>query len=75
MKIREIREHSNEQLLIELEAFERQLFDMRSQAATEKIEATSELKKARRDVARIKTVMRQREFDAQAQAAKEAGTK
>jgi len=75
VKIREIREHSDEQLLIELEAFERQLFDMRSQGATEKIEATSELKKARRDVARIKTVMRQREFEALASAAKEAETK
>ncbi len=75
MKIREIREHSNEQLLIELEAFERRLFDMRAQGATEKIEATSELKKVRRDVARIKTVMRQRELESQAQAAKEAETK
>ncbi len=75
MKIREIREHSDDQLLIELEAFERQLFDMRSQGATEKIEATSELKKARRDVARIKTVMRQRELEARASAAKEAETK
>jgi len=75
VKIREIREHSNDQLLVELEALERQLFDMRTQAATEKIEATSELKKARRDVARIKTIMRQRELDAQAQVAREAETK
>lgn len=75
MKIREIREHSNDQLLVELEALERQLFEMRTQAATEKIEATSELKKARRDVARIRTVMRQRELDAQPRAAKESETK
>ncbi len=75
MKVREIREHSDDQLQVELDALERQLFDMRTQGATEKIEATSELKKARRDVARIKTVMRQRELEALASAAKEAETK
>ena len=75
MKIREIHEHSDDQLQLELDALERQLFEMRTQGATEKIEATSELKKARRDVARIKTVMRQRELAAGASAAKEAETK
>lgn len=75
MKIREIREYSDDQLQVELDALERQLFDMRSQATTEKIEATSELKKARRDVARIKTVMRQRLLEALASAAKEAETR
>ena len=75
MKISEIREHSDDQLQIELEALERQLFDMVTLVAREKIEATSELKKARRDVARIKTVMRQRELAAGASAAKGAETK
>ncbi len=65
MKIKEIREHSDDQLVIELREIERRLFDMRTQAATEKIEATSELKKLRRDVARIKTVIRERQLKAQ----------
>ena len=64
MKIREIREHSDEQLQTELGALERRLFDLRAQGVTEKIQATSELTKARRDIARIKTVMRQRELAA-----------
>lgn len=66
MKIKEIREHSDDQLVNELREIERRLFDMRTQGATEKIEATSELKKLRRDVARIKTVIRERELKAQA---------
>jgi large subunit ribosomal protein L29 len=65
VKIKEIREHSDDQLVIELREIERRLFDMRTQAATEKIEATSELKKLRRDVARIKTVIRERQLKAQ----------
>jgi len=64
VKIREIREHSDEQLQTELGALERRLFDLRAQGVTEKIQATSELTKARRDIARIKTVMRQRELAA-----------
>jgi large subunit ribosomal protein L29 len=66
VKIKEIREHSDDQLVNELREIERRLFDMRTQGATEKIEATSELKKLRRDVARIKTVIRERELKAQA---------
>lgn len=61
MKIKEIREHSDEQLATELEALERRMFELRCQGVTEKIQATSELGKARKDIARIKTVMRQRQ--------------
>lgn len=73
MKIGEIREHSTEQLLVELEALEKRLFELRSQAVTEKIQATSELGKARKDVARIKTVFRERELRAAAESAAAAG--
>ena len=69
MKINEIREHSDDQLQTELEALQRRLFEFRAQAVTEKIQATSELGKARRDVARIKTVMLERERSARAGAA------
>ena len=64
MKIKEIREHSDDQLRTELEAMERRLFDLRTQAVTEKVSATSELGRARRDVARIKTVLRERQVAA-----------
>ena len=73
MKIGEIREHSDDQLQTELEALQRRLFEFRAQAVTEKIQGTSELGKARRDIARIKTVMLERERAARAGAAAVAG--
>jgi large subunit ribosomal protein L29 len=68
VKISEIREHSEDQLRIELEALERRQFDLRTQGVTEKVQATSQIRQARRDVARILTVMREREQAAQAEA-------
>lgn len=37
------------------------LFKLRFQAATEKLDAPSSLRKLRREIARIKTVLRERE--------------
>jgi large subunit ribosomal protein L29 len=42
------------------------MFDLRSQAVTEKLEDPSQLRKTRREIARIKTVLRQRELESQA---------
>jgi len=69
VKIKEIREHSDDQLATELQALERRIFELRSQGVTEKIQATSELGKARKDIARIKTVMRQRQMASEGQKA------
>ena len=44
----------------ELERMRRQIFDLRAQAVTEKLEDGSLLTKARRDIARVLTVMRER---------------
>ncbi len=60
MKIAEIRALSNEELSVELERLERHSFDIRAQAVTEKLEDPSLLGKAKRDIARIRTVMAQR---------------
>ncbi len=62
MKIQEIREHSTEELQNLLEENRRRLFDLRSQAVTEKLENPSLLTKTRRDIARILTVLREREI-------------
>lgn len=64
MKISDIRELSNEELASELDRLRRDLFTLRSQAVTEKLEAPSMLSKTRRDIARLKTVIRQRELEA-----------
>ncbi len=56
----EYREMSEEQLGAELTQTQRDLFKLRFQAATEKLDAPSNLKKLRRSIARIKTIQRQR---------------
>jgi len=64
MKAQEIREMSEEQILQELGAIERKVFDLRTQAATEELSVPSELRKARRDIARMRTILRQRQLAA-----------
>ena len=64
MTSKEIREKTDENLRHELAEKQRHLFDLRSQAVTEKLEDPSQLSKTRKEIARIKTVMRQRELDA-----------
>jgi large subunit ribosomal protein L29 len=46
------------------------LFALRCQSATERLETPSEMRKARREVARIKTILREREIKAGNQGAK-----
>ena len=62
MKVDEIRELSDEELQLELERLRRHLFDLRAQAVTEKLEDSSMLRKAKRDIARMRTVEKQREM-------------
>ena len=50
------REMSEEQLKFALAESQKELFRLRFQSATEKLEAPSTLKKLRRDIARIKTI-------------------
>ena len=65
MKIKDIRDKETDQLQKELVERQRHLFDLRSQSVTEKLEDPSQLGKTRKDIARIKTVLRQRELQAQ----------
>lgn len=60
----ELREMNDEQLRVELAQTRHQLFRLRFQAATEKLDAPSNLQKLRREVARIKTIQRERELAA-----------
>lgn len=45
---------------MKLEELEKHLFDLRSQSVTEKLENSKAIINARRDIARIKTIMRER---------------
>ena len=71
MKAQEIREMSREPIFQELEAVERKVFDLRTQAETEELQVSSELSKARRSIARMRTILREREMAGAAQEKKE----
>lgn len=61
----ELREQSTEQLELLLRETQQNLFRLRLQSETERLEAPSEIIKAKREIARIKTVLRQRELQAE----------
>ncbi len=65
MKITEIRELRPEELADRLEDMQKQLFALRSQSVTEKLENTNAVKNVRRDIARIKTIIRENELKGQ----------
>ena len=60
LKIETVRAMKTDELHTELERLRRHLFDLRSQAVTEKLEDPTQLRKARKDIARLLTVMRGR---------------
>ena len=62
MKIHELRQMNDEQLGASLHDVQQRLFRLRIQAATEKLEAPSEMRNLRKDIAKIKTLQRQREL-------------
>ncbi len=64
MKINELREMSDEQLELTLRETLEILFRLRMQAQTERLDAPSELRHRRRLVARIRTILRERELKA-----------
>ncbi|HPD30359.1 MAG TPA: 50S ribosomal protein L29 [Phycisphaerae bacterium] len=60
MKVSEIRDMKTEELHAEMDRLRRHLFDLRSQAVTENLQDPSMLTKAKRDIARVYTVLRER---------------
>jgi len=59
----ELREHNEEQLELLLQETQQGLFRLRLQRETERLEAPSEIVKAKREIARIKTIIRLREIE------------
>jgi large subunit ribosomal protein L29 len=59
----ELREQTDEQLDLLLTETQRNLFRLRLQSETERLEAPSEIIKAKREIARIKTILRFREIE------------
>ena len=59
----ELRDQTDEQLELLLKDVQNNLFRLRLQSETERLEAPSEIIKAKREVARIKTILRLREIE------------
>jgi len=60
MKVSELRAMKTVELHAELDRLRRHLFDLRGQAVTEKLENPNRLTQARKDIARVLTVLNER---------------
>lgn len=67
MKPGEARKLSDEEVIIEVKRLKNTLFELRCQEVTEKIQDTSQVGKARRDIARMLTAQRERQLAAAAE--------
>jgi large subunit ribosomal protein L29 len=65
----ELRELTDEQLLERADSAKEELFNLRFQLATGQLDDSSSIKKVRHEIARIATVMRQRDIEAREDAA------
>ncbi|TNE38451.1 MAG: 50S ribosomal protein L29 [Alphaproteobacteria bacterium] len=64
MKAAEVRDKTPDQLNEELERLKKEAFNLRFQKATGQLENTSRFKQIRRDVARIQTVLKEKQAQA-----------
>lgn len=62
MNLEDIREMTGEELIEALEEAKEEQFNLRFQVATNQLDNTARIKEVKRDVARMLTVMREREL-------------
>ena len=62
MKNGEIRELTNEEILKKIDEYKEELFNLRFSQATGNLEKPSRIKELRKLVARMKTILREREL-------------
>ena len=67
----ELRELTDDQLVERAESAKEELFNLRFQLATGQLDNSSAIKKVRHEIARIATVIRQRDIEARGTAASE----
>jgi large subunit ribosomal protein L29 len=60
MKAADLRELTAEELQAKLKELQEELFNLKFQAASQQLDNTARLKESRRDVARLKTIMREK---------------
>src|SRR4051794_40651406 len=63
-KLKEIRDKSDENLQKEVLEKRKHLFDLRSQAVTEKLEDPTQIGKTKREIARLHTIIKERQLAA-----------
>ena len=63
MKVQEIREIETQELLNKVEEFKKELFELRFQQATGQLENTARVRQVRKTIAKITTVIRERELN------------
>ena len=61
LKIKELRELSNKELETKVREAKKELFNLRMKQSTGTLEKPSKIKELRKDVARMKTIIRERE--------------
>ena len=61
MKAEDLRQKSPDELSDELAALRKEQFNLRFQAASGQLENTARVREVRRDIARIKTIMNERQ--------------
>lgn len=64
MDVRALRQMTTEELLNELEDLKEAFFKQRLQMSSAQLEDTNALRRSRRDIARLRTVLRERELAA-----------
>jgi len=64
MKVEEIRAKSNEELAAELTSLKEELFKLRFQHSTNQLENPAQISSVKKDIARVMTVIRERELTA-----------
>jgi len=62
VKAEEIRDLSGEEIAEKIDAAREELFRLRFRSATQQLENPALIRKLRRDIARMKTILRQREM-------------
>lgn len=62
MKVNELREKNSAELNEELSALKEQLFKLRFQYATNQLDNPLQLRTVKRDIARVKTILREQEL-------------
>jgi large subunit ribosomal protein L29 len=63
MELNKIREMTDAELATELEKMKKELFNLRFQHATGQLENPIKMREVKRDIARVKTIIREKELE------------